>query len=541
MKILYKINLVPIGAAIFFIIIFIMAWFLGKRTESLLTNIESGYFPALEMSRDLESTLSDIQRSMLDASTSGDQEKLLKADGLKDRFTQLIKNQKANITLDLAEISSFQQQFENYYLLARETTLQMITAKSDITLFENSRKMQEEYKKVHQYIHDLKDAKQADMGKSFVDSRKSHRILMNVILVFTLLISAALSVGILIGRRIGRSIKDIVNIMKDIAEGEGDLTRRIKATSKDELSDLALWFNTFMNKLHEIIHQVRQNTEKVSVAVATISSTSAQMASGAEEHNAQANEVSASIEQMSSSIMQNSQNAGETAKIAETAGIKAGKGADAMQKTKQGMEAIVLSTQAMENIIKSMTDRAMQIGEITTVIDKIADQTNLLALNAAVEAARAGDQGRGFAVVADEVRKLAERTAGATKEITGTIEAIQKDTIGASESMKKTVDVVTTGKTTLDSTEKILTEIVDSVTQSVDRIQQIAASSEEQSAGAEDISSSVEEMNAVSKQTSSGAEQLSAAAQELSAQTEILQQVVNQFKLREQATLKDAA
>jgi methyl-accepting chemotaxis protein len=195
----------------------------------------------------------------------------------------------------------------------------------------------------------------------------------------------------------------------------------------------------------------------------------------------------------------------------------------------------------MENIIKSLTDRAMQIGEITTVIDKIADQTNLLALNAAVEAARAGDQGRGFAVVADEVRKLAERTAGATKEITGTIEAIQKDTIGASESMKKTVDVVTTGKTTLDSTEKILTEIVDSVTQSVDRIQQIAASSEEQSAGAEDISSSVEEMNAVSKQTSSGAEQLSAAAQELSAQTEILQQVVNQFKLREQATLKDAA
>jgi len=201
----------------------------------------------------------------------------------------------------------------------------------------------------------------------------------------------------------------------------------------------------------------------------------------------------------------------------------------------------VSSTQTMENIIKSLTDRAMQIGEITTVIDKIADQTNLLALNAAVEAARAGDQGRGFAVVADEVRKLAERTAGATKEISVTIEAIQKDTIGASESMKKTMDVVTTGKTTLDSTEKILTEIVESVTQSVDRIQQIAASSEEQSASAEDISSSVEEMNAVSKQTSSGAEQLSAAAQELSAQTEILQQVVNQFKLREHAVLKDAA
>jgi methyl-accepting chemotaxis protein len=379
------------------------------------------------------------------------------------------------------------------------------------------------------------------MGKSFIDSRKSHGILMNVILVFTLLIAAALSVGILVGRRIGRSIQDIVNIMKDIAEGEGDLTRRIAASSRDELSDLAKWFNTFMNKLHEIIHQVRQNTEKVSMAVATISSTSAQMASGAEEHNAQASEVSASVEQMSSSIMQNSQNAGETAKIAETAGAKAGRGADAMQKTKQGMEAIVSSTQTMENIIKSLTDRAMQIGEITTVIDKIADQTNLLALNAAVEAARAGDQGRGFAVVADEVRKLAERTAGATKEISVTIEAIQKDTIGASESMKKTMDVVTTGKTTLDSTEKILTEIVESVTQSVDRIQQIAASSEEQSASAEDISSSVEEMNAVSKQTSSGAEQLSAAAQELSAQTEILQQVVNQFKLREHAVLKDAA
>ncbi|MBN1779982.1 methyl-accepting chemotaxis protein [bacterium] len=532
MKIIYKINLAPFGAAVLFFIIFIMAWILGKRTENRLTRIETGYFPALEMSRDLEENLAVIQRSMLDASTSGDQDKLLKADAMRDALLERVRREKENVTLDIVEMTALEKLFQDYYSLARETTVQMISEENDVGLFANLKKMQEDYNAIKKTIQDLNEQKRADMAQAFVDSRNSHATLMRVIMIFTLFVMGALVAGIWLGRSIGRSIQAVVSIMKDIAQGEGDLTKRIKTEADDELGELARWFNTFVNKLHDIISRVMKNTEKVASAVATITATASQMAAGAEEHNAQAGEVSASVEEMSASIMQNSQNAGSTARIAEGAGTKARQGAQAMQTTKKGMEEIVLSTQTMDKIIKSLTDRALQIGKITEVIDKIADQTNLLALNAAVEAARAGDQGSGFAVVADEVRKLAERTATATREISETIQAIQKDTMDASESMNETVTVVDSGRAALESTERILAEIFESVTQSVDMIQQIAAASEEQSAGAEEISSSVDEMNNVSRQTSEGAEHMSATAQELSTQTEALWEVVNMFKLQ---------
>ncbi|NQT24970.1 HAMP domain-containing protein [candidate division KSB1 bacterium] len=533
MKIMYKINLVPFGAAILFLIIFFVALFLGKRTENLLTRIESGYFPALEMSRDLEETLSDIQRSMLDASTAADVDKLNDADALKEKFLQRLSEGKKNVTLNSNELDDFERLFKDYYVLARETTLQMIIDDTDESLFDSLKEMQTDYNNINQFIGDLRIQKQEDMSEAFVTSNSSHKTLMNVILVFTFLTLAALSIGLFFGRAIGKSIQGLVSIMQDIAEGDGDLSKRIDAQSNDEIGDLAKWFNIFVDKIHDIIDRVSKNTEHVSNAVETITATSSQMAAGSEEHNSQAGEVSASVEEMSASIMQNSQNAGQTAKIAEDAGSKAKQGSEAMLSTREGMDEIVRSTENMETIIKSLTDRALQIGEITQVIDKIADQTNLLALNAAVEAARAGEQGSGFAVVADEVRKLAERTVDATKEIAQTIDAIQKDTIEVSDSMKETKTVVNTGRDASIKTENVLSDILATVGQAVDMIQQIAAASQEQSAGAEEISSSVEEMNAVSKQTSEGAEQMSAAAQELSTQTQELRAVVGQFKLVE--------
>lgn len=320
-------------------------------------------------------------------------------------------------------------------------------------------------------------------------------------------------------------------MMKNIAKGEGDLTRRLLIHSGDELGDLANWFNLFVEKLHAIIDKIRFNTLSVSNAVSTITVTTSQMAAGAEEHNAQAGEVAASVEEMTSSIMHNSQYASQTSKISEEASRQVTQGVEAMQTSRHGMNRIVTAAEKMEEIVRSLTDRALQIGEITQVIDKIADQTNLLALNAAVEAARAGEQGSGFAVVADEVRKLAERTVVATRQISETIESIQNDTIEASESMMETKDAVDSGKIAMEQTETVLGQISESVNKAVEMIQQIAAASEEQSAGAEEISSSVEEMNAVAKQTSEGVEHLSTTALELNSQTEILNSVVKQFKL----------
>jgi methyl-accepting chemotaxis protein len=339
-----------------------------------------------------------------------------------------------------------------------------------------------------------------------------------------------MAIGILVSQSITRPALKAITVAQKIANN--DLTvRKLEVRSKDEIGDLGNALDTMTEKLQQIISQIKDNTEQVAAAATDISSTSAELASGAEEQTNQSQEVANSMQEMAASIVQSSQNAAETAKIAETAGTRAKAGSDAMKMTRQGMEEIVAATGKTAEIINSLSSRADQIGEIIQVIDEIADQTNLLALNAAIEAARAGEKGRGFAVVADEVRKLAERTSSSTKEISETIKAIQNETKDASQSMSEANKVVTAGSEATIKTENVLSEILESVVQAVDMTQQISAAAEEQSSGAEEVSSSIESINAVTKQSAGGAERMASAAEELNSQTEALRNVVHQFKL----------
>lgn len=370
-----------------------------------------------------------------------------------------------------------------------------------------------------------------DFSKRFFKSQVD-KIAAFGLIIALIVLGGTLVGGIMLSRSVAHGLQRATSVMMDIAEGEGDLTRRLPVESEDEVGELNRWINAFMDRLHDLILQVKENTSQVSIAVSEITNASNEMASGAEEQNSQAAEVSAGVEEMTSSIMQTSQNAGETSRISESATKKAQQGVDTMQKTRDSISEIVSSTDRMRTIIKALTERAGQIGRIIQVIDKIADQTNLLALNAAVEAARAGEQGSGFAVVADEVRKLAERTTNATKEIAETIQSIQLDTKAAAESMDETNEKVAHGEKATEQTEAVLKEIVDTVSQAMDMIQQIAAAAEEQSAGAEEISSSVEAISTITKQSAINAETMATAAHQLSEQTDILQKAVSMFKLK---------
>ncbi|MBN1782767.1 methyl-accepting chemotaxis protein [bacterium] len=534
LKLKQKMLFMPAIATFFFVAVLMVSLFYNNRNERHTFEMGAGYSPAVELSRDLDLSLAGIQNSLQSAVLGLDEEQLETADAFRDSFIVLTDEGKQNPVLNANDLEQLAASLNTYYNHARTVSRRMIDGDMSGDMMAEVKIMTERYNAINnqleQNIVKYRDAMSRAVKKSSVNNMASRWVIICLILVsIAVLVIFSLSLTNQIIRPVGK----VVTIMKDVAQGEGDLTKRIEIAVHDEIGELASWFNVFIDKLHEIISQVKLNTEEVTAAVNTISNASAILATGAEEHNAQASEVSAGVEEMSSSIMQNSQNAGQTAKIAENAGTKARDGLNALKATGEGMNEIVTSTLSMEKIIGSLTERTLQVGEISTVIDKIADQTNLLALNAAVEAARAGDQGSGFAVVADEVRKLAERTATATQEIATTIRAIQEDTISASKSMKESVTAVDSGKTALESSEQIFTDIYEAVATSVDMIQQIAAASEEQSAGAEEISGNVEEMNAVARQTAEAAEEMSAASQQLSAQTEILQNVVNQFKLKE--------
>ncbi|MCK5146858.1 HAMP domain-containing protein [bacterium] len=367
-------------------------------------------------------------------------------------------------------------------------------------------------------------------SKQNLDNQASKNAGITLLVAFGAL-CISITIGYLISRSVGHSTGNLIEVMKDIADGEADLTKRINLNTKDELGELSKWFDTFLDRLHLIIKQVASNTEQVATASSEISATSEELASGSEEQNSQTSDVAAAVEEMTAAILENARNATHTAQISEQASTKAQEGAVAMQETRKGMEEIVLSTSKTSDIINSLSGRADQIGEIIQVINDIADQTNLLALNAAIEAARAGEQGRGFAVVADEVRKLAERTTKATSEVGETIKAIQEDTKNASKSMEEADAVVSRGKQATVKTEEVLGEIMQSVARSMEMINQIAAATEEMSSGAEDISKNVDSISNVTKESAYGAEALAATAGGLTQQTESLRNLVGQFKL----------
>lgn len=358
------------------------------------------------------------------------------------------------------------------------------------------------------------------------------RALANRSLIIILLTSIFLVFAItFLTGTISKPLNHLVDMLKDIAEGQGDLTKRLSIENKDELGDLAKWFNTFIGKVHTIISKVKQNTEQVAYAASEISAISSEMAAGSIEQTSQAAEVAASVQEMTAGIMANSRNANESKRIAEQASFKAQEGMTVMQETRKGMEEIVLSSQRTGEIIDTMSGRAEQIGEIIRIIDDIAAQTNLLSLNATIEASSAGEHGKGFAVVADEVRKLAERTKEATQEIGDKISAIQNDTREVSQSMREAHAAVTRGQEFTSRTEEVFDAIVEAVRHAMTMIKQISAASEEQSTGAEEISKSVTSITAVSKQAEGGSRQLANAAEHLNKQISELRELVHQFTL----------
>jgi methyl-accepting chemotaxis protein len=316
---------------------------------------------------------------------------------------------------------------------------------------------------------------------------------------------------------------------------EGDLTVSLSIEKDDDIGKLFAGFNKSVKNIGNLMVNVTDVVEAVASASSQISSSSEEMAAGAQEQSAQTTDVAGSMEEMTKTILETTKNSSIAADAAKNAGSIAKEGGNVVSETIDGMNRIAEVVRKSAETVQALGKSSDQIGEIIQVIDDIADQTNLLALNAAIEAARAGEQGRGFAVVADEVRKLAERTTKATKEIASMIKQIQKDTVGAVQSMAEGTKEVERGKQLTDKAGESLKQIIKGADNVVDVITQVAAASEEQSSTSEEISKSIEAINNVTRESASGVQQVASAAEDLNRLTVKLQQLVASFKIDEHA------
>ncbi|MEI6209620.1 MAG: methyl-accepting chemotaxis protein [Desulfuromonadales bacterium] len=372
-----------------------------------------------------------------------------------------------------------------------------------------------------------KEAKKAD--EEFDAERKAALIEALIIGLIGILLQAGLATWLM--RTIMKPVDALRLMLMDISQGEGDLTKRLDDTTRDELADVSKYFNLFIEKLRNMISQIASTSSQVSSAASQLNATADQIATGSEEVAAQAATVATAGEEMSATSGDIAQNCQMAAEGAQRASRTAHNGAGVVERTVMVMGQIAEKVQESAKTVESLGARSDQIGAIIGTIEDIADQTNLLALNAAIEAARAGEQGRGFAVVADEVRALAERTTRATREIGTMIKAIQKETRDAVAAMEQGVQQVEAGTVEAARSGDALKDILQQVNDVAMQINQVATAAEEQTATTGEISSNMHQITEVVQQTSRGAHQSASAASMLSGNAEELQRLVRQFKL----------
>ena len=210
-----------------------------------------------------------------------------------------------------------------------------------------------------------------------------------------------------VNRAVTQPLEKLSHSLAEIAEGEGDLTRRLAVESQDEIGRTSTIFNAFMDKLQSVVRDVKDGADKVMTTSNQLAASSLQLTHSSDQQNEATVAMAAAIEEITVSIANVSASSGNAHEMAVEAGSLSLEGHNAVQEAVGEMNKISESVSTSTLLIRDLDEKSNQISNIVSVIKDIADQTNLLALNAAIEAARAGEQGRGFAVVADEVRKLA--------------------------------------------------------------------------------------------------------------------------------------
>ncbi|MCU7946371.1 MAG: methyl-accepting chemotaxis protein [Candidatus Thiodiazotropha sp. (ex Cardiolucina cf. quadrata)] len=459
---------------------------------------------------------------------------------IQSAFEKMVKNLNTLIESEEEDPTTLMLEIEDIYEQLRKESLPRV--RSIVSEFEKAAVEGEREAKVTKELQSFaetfkeKSVKAAgasavieqDSALSVQRAEESMQLLLIIIVVSVIFVFITSFNTYLV---INRPISLMRERIKDIAEGEGDLTKRLNEDASNEFGELSHWFNVFMDKLQSLVGNVKDSTGKMTNAASQMLEMTQQSSSGVLHQKTKTEEIVHAMQNLSVTVDGVADSAAEADQATESAEKESVKGSEDLRKTISSITSLAEEIDTAASIINGFQKDSEDIGGVLDVIKGIAEQTNLLALNAAIEAARAGEQGRGFAVVADEVRTLATRTQESTQEIQAIITRLQS---GAEQA----VNAMNTGRTRGHETAEQAKQAgvsLESITQAVDEISainsKITDATGDQRKVASDVNEGINTISQVSEQTATRAEQTSQQGKVVSQLAHELHDSVKQFKV----------
>lgn len=352
---------------------------------------------------------------------------------------------------------------------------------------------------------------------------------LSVAILAVLVLILSISLAWFAPRNISRAIKRVTYGVHEISAGDGDLTRRINSTKKDETGELSRELDLFVGKLGGIIGEVRNGCEHIRDEMAGLGSSAQESAQLSERQHQSLDFVVTAVEEMGGATREVAQNAAQTVDEVQELNRSADQGVEQLKHAINQLDSLADQIQGAASVIDQLSTRSDRIASVLDVILGISEQTNLLALNAAIEAARAGEQGRGFAVVADEVRELASKTQASTEDIQGMINDLQTGVSSAVNVISESVEMASSSASLSHQTM----EAINTVKQSADRIYdfttQTASATEQQSKVTDEINENLSALSDMSKEVMEVSRRISHSVNETLANSNELSSRVKRF------------